>query len=342
VRIWLVGTGMVGRWLLSVFANRAAELERRYAFTPKLVGVSNAQHGFVHSADGIDPGELLRGLERGQGLATVGEVEHLDSALAGMRASEADLLIEVSRSRRLDGEPGASHMREAIRRRIAVATSNKWPVALHGVELKRLASEAGIGFRAESTVMSGTPLLSFLLEGLAGARPLELRGVLNATANLIATRIGEGVTYEQALREAQRAGVAEADPGEDVEGWDAVAKLMILAALVFGRQLASDEVERRGIDELRTAEPGGRAGSRTVVRPVESLVAAEEGTLVARTAPEELDPDDPLAAVTGLGNAVICRCDPLGEVVLTGPGAGPALAGQGVLSDAIALAGSRR
>jgi homoserine dehydrogenase len=136
--------------------------------------------------------------------------------------------------------------------------------------------------------------------------------------------------------------VAEADPGEDVEGWDAVAKLMILAALVFGRQLASDEVERRGIDELRTAEPGGRAGSRTVVRPVESLVAAEEGTLVARTGPEELDPDDPLAAVTGLGNAVICRCDPLGEVVLTGPGAGPALAGQGVLSDAIALAGSRR
>lgn len=342
MRIWLVGTGMVGRWLLRAFAHRAVELERRHGFNPTLVGVSNARSGFVHAGDGIDPAEVLRALEREQDLAGCSGVERLESALAGLRATEADLLIEVSRSSRAEGEPGATHIREALRRGIPVATSNKWSVALHGVELKRLAANVGVGFRAESTVMSGTPLLGFLLEGLAGTRPLELRGILNATSNFVATRIGEGLAYEQALEEAQRAGLAESDPADDVEGWDGVSKLMILAALVFDRQLRPEDVERRGIDELRVEDLAASLASGKVVKPIERLLVADEGgEVVARTGPEGLDRSDPLAAVAGAGNALVCRCDPLGEVTVTGPGAGRELAGQGVLSDVIALARRR-
>jgi len=342
VRIWLVGTGTVGRWLLSTFAERAPELDRRYGFTPTLVGVANARDGFVHRADGLDPAALLRLLEGGGRLPDHPGVERFDDAGAGMRATEAELLLEVSCSPRPDGEPGAAHMRDALGRGISVATSNKWPVALHGLELTRLASEAEVGFRAESTVMSGTPLLSFLREGLAGARPLELRGILNATCNLIATRVAQGAGYEHALEEAQRAGLAEADPSADVQGWDSVAKLLILAALVFGHRLRPEDVERRGIGEVG-AEELAAAASGKVLKPVERLVVGEQDArMVARTQPEGLDSADPLAAIPGPANALVCRCDPLGEVIVSGPGAGPQLAGQGVLSDAIALAGGRR
>ena len=98
------------------------------------------------------------------------------SAIEGLRATEADLLVEVTASPPADGEPGLTHMREALQRGIAVVTSNKWPVALHGAELAALARRQGVAFRAESTVMSGTPVLSALTEGLAGTVPVGAAG----------------------------------------------------------------------------------------------------------------------------------------------------------------------
>jgi homoserine dehydrogenase len=222
-----------------------------------------------------------------------------------------------------------------------------------------------VAFRAESTVMSGTPVLSTLTEGLAGAIPLGLRGVLNATANAILTRMADGASYEQALAAAQRAGLAEPDPAADVEGWDTVAKVMILSALVFGRQLTLEQVTRRGITEVtgQQAREAAAAGQR--IRHVATLEfagpdrAGPEGagpdrpglagpraegprSVTARVQPETVHADDLLARIDGVANAVVCRVRPVGEVTVIGPGAGPQLAGQGVLSDLIAVARQRQ
>ena len=145
-------------------------------------------------------------------------------------------------------------MQEALDRRIPVVTSNKWPVALHGVELAELARSCGVAFRAESTVMSGTPVLRALVDGLAGAVPLSLRGLLNATANFILSRMADGKSYEDALADAQAEGLAERDPAADVEGHDTVAKVMILSALVFGRQLRREQVACRGITDIARSQ----------------------------------------------------------------------------------------
>ena len=249
--------------------------------------------------------------------------------------------MEVTASPAADGEPGISHMREALGRGIPVVTSNKWPVALHGVELAELARAQRVAFRAESTVMSGTPLLSTLVEGLAGATPVGLRGLLNATVNFILTRMAEGRSYEDALAEAQAAGLAERDPAADVEGHDAVAKVMILSALVFRRQLRLDEVGRRGIDALGGSEIEEAAATGKRLKHVATLEFEGPdgaGEVTARVEPELLSPDDPLARIEGTTNAVVCRAIPVGEVAVAGPGAGPELAGQGVLSDLIAVA----
>ena len=337
MRIWVVGLGTVGRWLLRALDSQREQLELRYGLAPVVVGVANARHGFIHRPDGLDLSTVLALAESGRPLTEHPGVKHWQKALAGLHETGADVLVEVTQSPPADGEPGYSHMCEALSRGLPVATSNKWPVALHGVELLELAEANDAAFRAESTVMSGTPVLSTLTDGLAGAWPLALRGSLNATANVVLSEMAAGTSYDDALAAAQDAGLAERDPAADVEGHDTVAKTMILAALVFGIQLRPEQVARRGITDVdgqvREAVATGRR-----VRLVATLELSGTGELAARVEPIAVATDDPLASVEGVMNAVICRADPVGQVVVIGPGAGPELAGQGVLSDLIALA----
>jgi homoserine dehydrogenase len=343
VRVWLVGFGTVGRWLARVLESEAERLALRYGIAVTVVGLANARDGFVYDPDGLDLAGVLALVADGRSIAEQPGVRHWPSAIEGLRATEADLLVEVTASPSGDGEPGLAHMREALRRPIPVVTSNKWPVALRGVELAELARSGGVGFRAESTVMSGTPVLRALVDGLAGAVPVGLRGVLNATANFILSRMAQGEAYEDALAEAQRAGLAERDPAADIEGYDAVAKLMILSALVFGRQLRREQVACRGITDIARQEIDAAASGGGRLKHVATLDFSEPdgaGDVTARVEPELAGPDDPLAHVEGTTNAVVCRASPLGEVTIIGPGAGPQLAGQGVLSDLIAVARS--
>jgi homoserine dehydrogenase len=344
LRIWLVGFGTVGRWLAGALDAQAERLGSRYGCALRVVGIANARDGFAYRADGFDLAAALAAAGAGRPIGAQRGARTWPSAIEGLRATEADLLVEATASPPADGEPGLAHIREALRRGIPVATSNKWPVALHGTELAALARERGTQFRAESTVMSGTPVLSALTEGLAGALPVALRGVLNATANAILSQMASGVSYQRALADAQRAGLAERDPAADVEGADTTAKLMILSALVFGRQLRRDQVACTGITGV-TGEQARRAASAGQrIRHVATLaVAGPEGAgaVTARVRPEAVPAGDVLAGIDGVSNAVVCRASPVGEITIIGPGAGPQLAGQGVLSDVIAVARRR-
>jgi homoserine dehydrogenase len=206
--IWLVGFGMVGRWLAGALDEQAGRHASRYGCSVRVVGLANARDGFVYDPNGLDLGSVRAAASSGRPVTEQRAARALPRAIDGLRATEADLLVEVTASPPADGEPGLTHMREALGRGIPVVTSNKWPVALHGAELAALARSQGAAFRAESTVMSGTPVLSALTEGLAGTVPVALRGVLNATANIILSKMADGTSYQDALAEAQRAGLA--------------------------------------------------------------------------------------------------------------------------------------
>jgi homoserine dehydrogenase len=341
LRVWLVGFGMVGRWLAGVLDGQAEQLASWSGRAVRVVGVSNARDGFVYDPDGLDLGSVLAAASSGRPINGQRGARAWPSAIDGLRGTEADLLVEVTASPPADGEPGLAHMREALGRGIPVVTSNKWPVALRGAELAAQARSQGVAFRAESTVMSGTPVLGALTEGLAGAVPVALRGVLSATVNVILSQMAEGMSYEDALARAQRAGLAEPDPAADVEGHDATAKVMILSALVFGRQLSRDQVACRGIAGITSREAVQAALTGGRLRHVASLAFSGPGgtgTVTARVQPEVVPAGDLLAGVDGVTNALVCQADPVGEVAIIGPGAGPQLAGQGVLSDIIAVA----
>jgi homoserine dehydrogenase len=341
VRIWVVGLGTVGQWLLRAMHAQAPRLAARYGFIPKVVGVANARDGFVYDSRGLDPQAVLEFASAGQSLTELDGIQYWPSSVDGLAATEADVLVEVTASSADSGEPGITHIRHALRRRISVVTSNKWPVALNGVELAKLAHEKGVPFRAESTVMSGTPVLSTLVDGLAGTKPISLRGILNATANFILTRMEQGASYKGALTDAQQLGLAERDPTADVEGYDAMAKAMILAGLVFETQLRPEDVIRRGISRIDRTQIDAATSEGARIKQLVTLEPSGAGgaaSLTARVEPARLPHEDCLAGVSGVANAVVCRAEPVGDVIVTGPGAGPELAGQGVFSDLIAVA----
>jgi homoserine dehydrogenase len=341
VRICIVGLGTVGQWLLHALHSQAPRLGDRYGFVPKVVGVGNARDGFVFDSSSLDPQSVLELAASRRPLGELAGVRHWPSSVEGLAATEADVLVEVTASPADDGEPGVTHMRDALGRGIPVVTSNKWPVALHGVELVALAREKGVPFRAESTVMSGTPVVSTLVDGLAGTTPLSLRGVVNATANFILTRMEQGASYEAALMQAQELGLAERDPTADVEGYDAMAKAMVLAGLVFATQLRPEDVVRQGISKVDRTQIDAAASGGARIKELVTLELSETAgapALTARVEPTLLPSGDPLADLSGVLNAVVCRAEPVGEVMVRGPGAGPELAGQGVFSDLIAVA----
>jgi homoserine dehydrogenase len=340
VRVWVIGFGTVGQWLVRALDDHRERLGQRHALSFEVVGLANRRDGFVYRRGGIDIRSALRVAAAEGSLRDLDDVAGWPTALEGMRATEADVLVEVSASPAGSGQPGLSHLEEALGRGIPAVTSNKWPVALHGVRLTELARRRSTLLRAESTVMSGTPVLSTLRDGLAGASPVAVRGVLNATANFILSEMARGEGYTDALAEAQRRGLAERDPSADVDGHDSVAKVMVLAALVLGRQLRAEDVSRRGIssisdDEIRQARSEG-----LMVREVATLdpSASGPGMPTGRVEPVGLRADDLLAPVDGTNNAVVCEAEPLGEIMVLGPGAGVERAGLGALSDLINVA----
>jgi homoserine dehydrogenase len=168
LRIWLVGFGAVGRSVARALDAQADLLAARYGRELIVAGIGNARDGFVYHPDGLDLAAVLAAAAAGQPITEQAGARVWPSAVEELRATEADLLVEVTASRPTDGEPGLAHMREALRRGIPVVTSNKWLVALYGTELAELARRRRVAFRAASTVMSGTPVLSTLTEGLAG------------------------------------------------------------------------------------------------------------------------------------------------------------------------------
>lgn len=324
VRIAIVGLGAVGQWVLEALRRDDGRLGIR------LVAAADRESGLVHRPAGLAIAEVLDAKTNGT-LADIDGVERWATALDGLREIEMDVLVEASQSPR-EGQPGLSHIREALGRGIAVATSNKWPVATAGLELLDLAREHATRLRAESTVMSGTPVLSTLTEGIAGATPLRLRGIVNATVNHICTRIAAGDTYARALTAATEMGLAEPDPSADIDGDDSVSKLMVLAALVFGIQLAPDDVSQHGLSELEI-HPGDRIREVMTLDPRAGRFSVEAGPL---------PPDDSLARIDGACNAIVAEIDPIGEVTIIGPGAGPKLAGQGVYGDLLRIVTEHR
>ena len=209
-------------------------------------------------------------------------------------------------------------------------TANKALLATRGAELAMLARRCDAALLGSAAVGGGAPMIETVAHLAVAGRIQRLRGVLNATTNFMLTRMGEGSTYEEALKAAQDAGYAEPDPTFDVSGRDAAQKLAILASVAWGRWRAEAEVETNGIIGLP------ENGSATL-----RLVA--EGTAERlRVGPVEVDPGSPLARVSGIENLLEVEVDGAGLFSVAGPGAGGEVTARAVYADLARLVAGER
>ena len=332
MKLVFLGFGTVGQGLAELLVAKRDELKKRYGFDWMVTGIADTIKGTAYDPAGIDLAKALALAAKGESLVALDRGGKGWDALAMARQAEADVLLEATYTDIKTGEPATSHIKAALERGVHVVTTNKGPLALHYRELAELAAKHKAEFLFEGTVMSGTPVLNLVRETLAGAEILEMQVILNGTTNYILTRMEEGLSYEDALKKAQELGYAEAVPDADVLGWDALAKVTILANVVFGASLKPTESPCEGITKITAADITKAKADGKRYKLI-GRVWREGGAVKASVAPRLVDLSQPLAGVMGATNAVAIKTDALGEVTIVGPGAGRAQTGFSMLTD---------
>jgi len=335
-KLALIGFGTVGQGLAEILVEKKDHLKRRYGYEATVVAISDINRGSVFKADGLDLQQVLEQIERDGRVDSVPGATTGRDSLQTIRESGADVVVELTYTDIKTGQPATDHVRTALENSRHVVTSNKGPVALSGKELARLARDKGVQFRYEGTVISGTPALNLAMDTLAGTDIREVRGILNGTTNFILTEMEAGAEYAETLKKAQQLGYAEAVPDADVEGWDALAKIVIIANMLMGGDLKTSQVDCTGITGIT---PDDMAEARRENARWKLIARAwhQDGHIQASVSPQKVPMDDFLAGVTGATNAITFETDLLGPVTIVGPGAGKVETGYSILVDLLAI-----
>jgi homoserine dehydrogenase len=251
--------------------------------------------------------------------------------------SDADVVLELAGG--LD--PAGKWVRRALEARKSVVTANKKLIAYQGIELEKLARSKGAHLRYGAAVAGGIPVIPGLQHGLAGDCVTRIEGILNGTCNFILSKMEEGAEFQEVLREAQSLGYAEADPTEDVDGFDARAKLVILSRLALRADIDPEEIPCRSIREVGAID---FAYARELGCTIRQIARAElrDGDVLASVGPMLVPKASPLAWSRGTENTVLVGGRYGGDVVFSGHGAGGHPTAVAVVSDVIGIAhGSR-
>ena len=329
----LVGFGNVGRGLAQLLFDKQQELSADPEIAISITAVSDIHLGFASDPDGLNLSELIRlRNEKGALENLPGGKKEADNE-AAITADHVDIVTELTFTNPKTGEPAISHCQLAKTHGKHAITTNKGPVALAGGRLRNEAKNIRLAFKYEGSVMSGTPVIRFAKDALAGAMISSFRGILNGTANYVLGAVEDGHSFEEAIKSAQELGYAEADPSADIGGSDVFAKVRILSGELFGygRKTVSEQVVGLGglfEDDVRAAP---QTGKRWKLIGEGKLDDAGHAHLSVK--PVLLPMSDPLAGLSGALNGVSFGTDVLGDVTVVGPGAGRIETAYALLSD---------
>jgi homoserine dehydrogenase len=330
MKLLLLGFGNVGRRLVEILADRAsypglADLD------VSIAGITTGSRGGGADPLGLDPRRVL---------ARIADAGRFDVELASeeaLRTLDYDVAVEMTP---LDipgkGAAAIAHMRAALERGKDVISCNKGPLAWAWCPLRDLAREKGGAFLYETTVMDGTPVFNLVQRCLQGNTLLKIEGILNSTTNFVLGEMERGTNLEAAVAEAQRLGVAEADPANDLEGWDAAVKISALANVLLDADLPPERVERESLLEVppeRVREAVARGRRLKLV-----CEAVREGdNVIGRVRVRELPLTDPFALVEGFSSILRFTTDISGKIVLTEEEPDLSTTAYGVISDLFRL-----
>jgi homoserine dehydrogenase len=330
----LVGYGNVARRFVSLLEEQRPTLEREHGVTTRIVGIATRRHGHAYGSNGVSG---FPSVNLGAGSSTL---PFLRDALKKSAAAARHGRLVVVETTTLDiarGEPATSHIRAALAGGAHVVTVNKGPVAFAYRALARAAARADRRFLFEGAVMDGVPIFNLVRDTLPAVTVNGFRGVVNSTTNFILTAMEQGQPFDDALKEMQARGIAEADASLDVDGWDAAAKTAALANVLLGAAITPHDVDRRGITP---GDRGTATAARAAGRRLKLVVRArrERSRVIARVAPEALPADDLLAQLEGQQNALILETDLLEEIAIVQRGGSLTQTAYALLSDLVTIA----
>ena len=340
LRVALVGFGNVGRRFVGLLHGPYLEALERADLKLRVTGIATAHHGIAIDRRGLDLAACLDVAHSGAGLDGLHRGDPVASSLRFVTTVPADALVEITPLDPLRGEPATSHCRIALRRGMHVVTANKGPVAFAHGPLKSLAERQNRQFLHEGAVMDGTPVFSLVERCLPGARVLGFRGTLNSTTNHVLERMEEGASRDQAVREMQEQGIAEADPSLDLDGWDLAVKGCALANALLGGSLKPADVGREGLARVGPVEvaQARREGCRL------RLVVRGEGRgrrVQVRVGPERIALGDPLAG-PGSDAVLLLETDLMGEIGIIERGGNVGQTAYALLADLLTIARGRK
>jgi homoserine dehydrogenase len=332
MRIILIGYGVVGQSFTKLLLSKLVDLYNLYGMKPRIVACVDNK-GSAIDTSGLDIQRLLE-IKKNKG--TVGEYHNNNnkSKLEPLQIIEnidAEIVMELTPTNLKDGEPGLSHITSAMKYGKNVITVNKGPLSVAFSSLIELANFNGISFKFSGTVGGGTPILEFAKRCLKGDRIVSFKGILNGTTNYILSKMEEGLTFSDALTDAQIKGYAETVPSLDIDGYDAAAKLVIMANWLMGMKVALEDVNRNGITTVKTQQVSEALKKGNAVK---LIATCENKKLIVK--PMEVSKLDPLC-VNGTLNSVTFSLEYAGNQTVIGRGAGGIETASAVLRDMIEI-----
>ncbi len=289
---------------------KEARLREDYGIEWKLTGVASRRIGWIANPNGLDAEALLAGRcpECPVWAAPKNVREWLEEA-------DPDVLFEATSLDRRTGPPAIDHLKAAIETGAHAISANKGPIVYAYRELRDLARAKGRKFLFESTVMDGTPIFSMFPYSLPAVELRGFRGILNSTTNVVLTEMEKGLTLDEAVKKAQEIGVAETDPSDDLDGWDAAVKVAALVIVLMDVTIKLDEIERVGI---RSVSPEEVRAARAAGMRYKLICRAERtpNGVRASVRPEQLPISDPLALLEGTTSALRFDMDVFGLSII--------------------------
>jgi len=331
-----IGFGNVARALARLLLRKQDLLKSQYDITFSVTGIATGRHGFAVDPNGLDINKALELVESRKSISPLSTF-HVEDSLGVINNSQANVMFENSPVNTQTGQPALDHIRMALNLGMHAITANKGPV-VHGYrELTALAKSKGKTFGFESTVLGGSPIFSVFRETFPLAELASFKGILNATTNIILSRMENGESYEDAVKYCQSVGVAETDPTNDVDGWDAAIKVAALVTVLMDTPFTPQQVNPTGIRGI-TPEMISRAKAEGRRYKLVCSVEKAGDQIKARVAPELVDASSPLYGMMNSSTGVSFRTDVLPDYSITvsereGMAGGPIETAYGLFAD---------
>jgi len=333
-KVALIGFGNVARVLARLLVEKQPVLQQQYGFSTRVVAIGTGHHGMALNPAGIDVEQAIALVNSGQSLESLSTLPLPESMLDLIRRSEADVLFENSPVNHATGQPAIDHLRTGLQCGMHVITANKGPVVHAYRELTDLAAQQGRRVLFESAVMDGAPSVALFREPLPATEVRAFSGVLNSTTNMIFELMEQGHSFAEAVARTQQMGMAETDPSNDIDGWDAAIKVAALSTVILGIPLTPAQVERTGIRAITSAmiQDARAAGERWKL----VCTARRAGEhVVARVAPERVDSDSPFYSIRGTSSYVQFEPDTLPGLGIVESDPSPRTTAYGLLADLV-------